>query len=425
MMQAVQNRSDGIGGLWAQTFPLLLIACWLAQFMSSDVGPNLPEQVMYWLFVGPSAVFVSLGVAYLFLSRNAIARETWILIVFAGLIVGVSVARRDLNTILAMGLMSMMLIVLIHYRLRVPTNLINILFIASIPLNELFYRIGLSPYSVIPGWGDLQLLSWRVSILPHVATGGFFAVYVLLLNGLNRDAFLRRTCIALALYFVLFTGIRTVVISGLVAGAYLAACYFDLLRSDRAKAIALAVALGLVVLLVYKSNVILEITGLRSGITQQYLVRDDNPYGFVDPEGRPFTVAIRAWMSERQLELAMRNPLVGVGTYDLAMMQSGYELFDNMVSGSETYLTGMLGRIGAMGLLLLYVIFLGRTQAPPEQRELTRCSKAFLFLAMVFYGSFITPYDFIFLILMGTITGGVTTGWWWRGGSSTRSRGAA
>ena len=399
-----------MGGLWARFFPLLLVACWLAQFMSSDVGPNMPETIMYWSFVGPTTIFAVLGIGYIFVSGQTILRETWILILFLGLVVAVSIARRDLNTILAMGLMGLMLVVLIQYRLRIPANLINILFLASIPLNELLFRIGMSPYSVIPDFGDFQPLAWRISILPHVATGGFFALYVLLLNSLNRQAFLRKICIALALYFVLFTGIRTVVLSGLIVAGYLAACYFDLLRSNWAKAISIAAALALVILFVYKSNVLLEITGLRSGVTQEYLVRDDNPYGFVDPEGRPFTVAIRAWMSERQLELAMRNPLIGVGTYDLAMMQTGYELFDNMVSGSETYLTGLLGRIGAMALLLLYVIFLGRTQAPPDQRELTRCAKVFLFMAMVFYGSFINPYDFIFLILIVTITGGVAGG---------------
>ncbi len=146
---------------------------------------------------------------------------------------------------------------------------------------------------------------------------------------------------------------------------------------------------------------------MDNAFLRSFLIRDDNPYGFTDPSGQVFSAAIRSWIINEHLTLAFSSPWTGVGTFDLRMIQSGYGTFDNMATGFEAYLTGMFARIGLPMLIFLYAIFFGRRYVPEHLKDMTRCMKLFLFLAMITYGSFIAPYDFIFLLMILAVSGGL------------------
>lgn len=199
-------------------------------------------------------------------------------------------------------------------------------------------------------------------------------------------------------------------ICALVAGIYTGLRFSGFLKSTFLRRTFFVGTIAFLIITVFSSNLLFHIPFLDNPLIRSLILRDDNPYGYVDAQGRAFSVAVRSWMLGQHIDLAMSNPFFGVGTFLLADTHSGYGLFESLgVLGSEAYLTGTFARIGLPFVLLLYVIFFAKRPIAEGQADFVRCMKLFLFLAMIFYGSFINPYDLIFLLMMVAIAGGVVS----------------
>lgn len=197
-------------------------------------------------------------------------------------------------------------------------------------------------------------------------------------------------------------------ICALIAGTYTGLRFSGFLESAFARRTFFMGAIAFLIITVFSSDLLFHIPFLDNAFIRSLILRDDNPYGYVDAQGRAFSVAVRSWMLGQHIDLAMSNPFFGVGTFLLADTHSGYGLFESLgVLGSEAYLTGTFARIGLPFALLLYAIFFAKRPIAEGQADFVRCMKLFLFLAMIFYGSFISPYDLIFLLMMVAIAGGI------------------
>lgn len=397
-------------------FAVLLTYCWVLQFIGTVPAIGIPEEWLYRMFVGPSALFALMGVVLMLVGRRAFGRDIWILVAFLAVVTMVSLYRTDMATILTIGLMCISLAVILHFQIRISPTHVNILFLMSIPIAAGFHAIGLSDFPVLPSFSSLGTLSWRVSTLPLISSGGFFALMVLFINIFYTSGRFRLICLVGGGYFLLFSGMRTAIFAALLVGAYLMARRSGFLQRSGWRFAFFSAAVGFFTLSIFSSDQLASLPILSNDFIRSLIVREDNLYG-LDLGGQVFSAAIRSWMIGEHIALGLSSPLVGIGTFEFQMMHSGYGQFDNLTTGSEAYLTGLFARIGLLMLPLLYVIYRLR-DIPPLERDFTRCMKLILFLAMITYGSFVVPYDFIFLL----ITVGILNGYAGRPWSKEKER---
>lgn len=387
--------------LW---FAILLTYCWALQFVAVP-AIGIPEDLLYWLIIGPSVAFGLVGTGLMLIGRRAIHSDVWVLAAFLTILIAVSIFRTDMPTILTLGLMCMTLAVILHFRIRISPTHLNILFLASIPISLAFYAIGWSYFPVVPSFASLGTLSWRVSVLPLISAGGFFALIVLFANIFYTSGRFRMVCLVAGGYFLLFSGMRTAIFAALLTGAYTLARRSGFLQGTGQRVAFFGAAVAFFTLSIFSSEQLQNLPILSNDFIRSLVVRQDNPYG-IALGGEVFSAAIRSWMIGVHLEWGMSSPIIGIGTFDFQMMQSGYGQFDNLTTGSETYLTGLFARIGLLMLPFLYVIYRVRNSIPPPHHDFVRCVKLILFLSMITYGSFVVPYDFIFLIIIVGILNG-------------------
>jgi hypothetical protein len=389
-------------------FGLLLAYYWGMQFTSGDAVYIFSSDDLYYYYIAPIAAFSLYGIAFVILYFRKVDTAAVLLGLYVAIVAAISIARGDLPTVGAIGLMAVTLFVLYQTRPRVPPALVNVLFLASVVVTTVFYFLGYSVYTAIPGITQNPELWWRISALPHVSSGGFFALFVLFMNICIRGTPLRYTSMGVAGYFVLLSGLRTAVFAGLLAGLYLILRRQGFLQTGKARVIFFLVAATAFVFSVFSTHILAQLPFLNAGFLREVIFRDQGQTAMIG--GQLVSAAARIWIIDQHLSLFASNPLFGVGTFNLQALQSGYGLFDDLTTGSEAYLTGLFARVGLPALLLLYVVFFVNKRMSIAETDFATCIRIFLFPAMITYGSFITPYDFVFLLMAAAISGGVATG---------------
>ena len=136
-----------------------------------------------------------------------------------------------------------------------------------------------------------------------------------------------------------------------------------------------------------------------------YLFRSESG---LESEAEAAKAIYRTWMWAEHFRLASHNPLLGIGTFDFGTLSTDDPLFSDLSNGSETYLTGLLARVGLLAVLL-FASFGSAMLAGIRSNDDTRpVVGLFLFVAMLAYGSFINAYDFVFLVMIGLLARGAS-----------------
>jgi hypothetical protein len=393
-------------------FAVLLVSCWALQFLGTVPALGFSDQLLYIMFVVPTSIFALVGVVMVLVSRKKVEQDVWILAVFLGIVGAVSISRSDFPTILTNGLMSAILVTIIHFKIRISPSQLNFLFLLSIPISYAFYASGFTGFPVFPSFSSISTISWRVSVLPLISSGGFFALVVLFVNVFYKTGRFRIVCLPVSLYFLIFSGMRTAIFAALLAGLYFFLRRSGFLSKPIAQFVFFGLAVGFFSLSIFSSDQLANLPILSNDFVRSLIVREESVY---DPNlgGELYTAALRSWMIGRHIEFGLSNPLFGIGTFDFQLKQNGYGMFDNATTGSEAYLTGLFARIGLMMLPFIYVIYRARVLRSAEEQDFARCMKLILFLSMITYGSFVVPYDLIFLLMITGILNGYAGETFW------------
>lgn len=391
-------------------FTAVFVYYWLVQFIGPTNPFSLTDGQLYGLYLGPMALYAFVTLLQMLASRRPFDREVWILTLMLAIVATVAVFRTDRETIQTTGNMCLVVAVLFQQRVTLNASLINSLFLLSIPIGLLFYLQGWSPYTVLPSFASITDLSWRVSVLPAIASGAFFALVVFFTNIFYRNAFGRAFCLPLSAYFLLFSGLRTAIFAAVLAGVYLILRRYGWLRSNFGRIAFFSVVVGFFALSIFSSDQLARLPILSNDFVRSLIVRNDSAYGITTLGDQVFTAAIRGWMIEQHWNIIAESPLIGIGTFDFQQLNTGRDVFDNLAGGTEAYLTGLFARIGLPALLLLIAIFGRRHPVPDGRADFARTIKLVLFLAMISYGSFVVPYDFIFLLMVIAVGNGYIDG---------------
>ncbi len=385
-------------------FYFLLTLYWALQFLRGDSVEILAPDATYILFVGPAAVFGTLGIFYLVFTSEIFHRSSIVLLLGLVPIIVVALARADARTLGSVGLLMLSLAIIFQIAPRISINFVNILFLLSIPLTTFLFLIDYSIYTFLPGLGNHPDLWWRISPMPSSAEGGLFATAVYLMNINLRGQRYRLPMIVMSVYFLVLSGNRTGLFAALIGTVYfLIRQRGRLSRSGSRRWFAL-IAAFLFVMAIFGSNLLLYLPFANSDIVRTLVFRQE-AVGNFDVGDQVGTAAIRQWIFEQHWAAFRENPLFGIGTFDLQMLNSGYGALDNSVGGTEAFITALLARIGLLILPLLAALFLIRQPVQGDAADLSLSAKLALLIGMTTYGSFVNVYDIVFLLLVLSIAG--------------------
>lgn len=399
-LSSTNSAPSGLDRIAGLGYGVMLICYWALLYTASLTEEVEHGSLLYFFYVGPVLLFAGLF-GSLLLIRYPITPPLVLLLSYTVIVIGVAIVRTDFSTVSSTLIMGATLFAIASAKLAPRPQILNWLFFASILGGLISYLTGNSIYGVIPGLSLDEELWWRISLFPVVPESAFFSAIILLVNLSHRDLPMRRTCIALALYFLLFSGLRSALIGTLMALALMFAVDRHWLKSPRAvMRWLLASCISFVVFLLL-SDLIAAVPAFRSEFLNSYFFRAEE--GLSDSED--LTKAIyRTWLWSEHLRIAASNPFFGIGTFDLSAIS------DNSVewsagSGSESFLTGLYARVGLPTLLLLGFFSSTIWRQVKGGRVLPALMGSLLAVAMLAYGSFLVSYNFVFLVLVGLICG--------------------
>lgn len=386
-------------------FSVLFVFYWMVQFARGDIISALPNELAYYFNVIPAILFALGGILYISLQNLPFDKITVPLIIYMAATVSIAVWRGDFPSAATAGLMATTLIVLFLTKPVVSTTLLNSLFFLSGLITTGLFFADLTIYTVFPGLNSHPEIWWRASPLPTASNGGFFAMFVFLMNLVHRSIPARHFFLALAIFFIVVSGNRTALAGTVICLAYYLGARHGLLSTALSRAIFTIFAFSLFIGSIYASQLIATVFSVDNPFLRVLFFRQEHIT--FDVEGNATSAGIRTWIINQNLGLFLENPLTGIGTFDLRALQSGYGALDDLTTGSEAYLSYLLARYGVAALVLIYVLLFAKRPLAGDAKLLSTLTRLGLLTALITYGSFANPYDFIFLMMLMGITGGI------------------
>lgn len=377
-------------------FRVLIAYAWgLAMFVDADALVDLGEQKGSLLYIAT----VAPTVLYVIVSAPAFLRAKWqmpavALLIFMVAVTGVSIARLDFATALSIGALCAMLIAILHSRVTVGVTTVNVLFAFSIMAAAVMTAAGVGQYALWPGTDD-----WRVSLFPYNVTPSWlFSLIIIGMNYFhNRCAACKWIVIPLALYFMIASGSRTGMIVLALCIAFLACTRVAAFRNRLFYRLFIPLVAAAFVVTLNAESLLLILAGSDNAIANTLLFKSDA--GVSGTEEASASI-VRTLLWAEHLQIFSENPWIGHGTF---VLQDIANLEGVNSSGTEAFITGLFARTGVLALLFIAFIYLLAVQALRHKSKLGFCLTILLSISSLAYGSYLVPYDFIFLLLFGAM----------------------
>lgn len=385
-----------------------VIYYWLYLYIQLFLPKPTESFLGYFFAVAPIFVISLLGTAYSLGSRKITNQKNTPLVflwLFFVVVFFVSLYRFDYSNARQAILMCLVLTWLCSLRQPIGIKFLNTLFLLSIGVSSIFFYTGLSEYGVFssfatdPGHAGM----WRVSIFPFLPESAFFSLIIIMLNWNCTKGIQRVVYCAIALYFMIFSGIRSAAIC-LVLGTifiYMARFFDSSNGSDRLKR---RTIIGLLVIFLFftvilGAGILKFVPGINGSIVGNYIFKE---VIILDDDALSKSV-YRYWLWKEHFNLFLRNIWVGIGSYDFKQT-IGYGLINDFEqTGSESFVTRKLSELGLLFLPFFVFLWMEFKRVAVEPGPLRASLLIVLFIAMLSYGSIIVPYNLIFLLFFSLI----------------------
>ncbi len=383
----------------------VLIYYWGHQYLRALLPEPNDSLSAYLLTVVPIALIAAAGVVgALLVARPVSGMPSFVpLLLFTALAAVVSIGRGDGATLLTAGLFALSLMWLGARPTRLSLATINRLFAASIIAGGAFYLAGWSDFGLLPGQygeGADRGLEWRVSLFPLIPESAFFALIVLLANQLQGRGRSRWIWCSVALYFLVFSGLRSALIAFLLCETYVLLTAHAKVFARRGRCVLLVALLVLFLLSVAGSNALLLVPGIADGPLGVYLLRDAADDLSTESLGQS---VYRSWLWLQHLDIFFSSPWIGVGSFEFSSLASESLIEGHAGSGSESFVTAWLARLGLATLPLFAYVGGLFAAAAGRPTPFDACLCLVLGVAAFAYGSFIVPYNFVFLLIFALL----------------------
>jgi hypothetical protein len=385
-------------GRWRQsTFSLLIVYYWLmlitAHWYTSWDRTIELYSGRYWLLVLPVAIFAPVCVTTLRVGN--LRRETAWLFAFAAMVGLAAVVKGNPYEALNLLLLGATIGAIIQARLEVSASLLNVLFLLSCVWCILLTFTGQNAYGFLP-WGAPTAeigIGWRVSLFPQAVVGSaLLSLVVIIANMSGQGGRYRKLVLPLAYYFAILSANRTV----LICLAFLGLFLLVRRRWPFGDALVYRWFIPLALLAFFAIFALLPLLAIRLWNADAWLTG----FLFRNQAGEIADFDINRLVIWRtHLQVLIDNPLLGGSARELPIVFRG----EVISTGSESFLTRVAAQTGLAVLLLLF-----HFRAAAQRARATRNARAFVTLLMlavlsISYGSFIVPYDMVFLTMVALI----------------------
>ncbi|TLY91396.1 MAG: hypothetical protein E6K40_14950 [Gammaproteobacteria bacterium] len=344
-------------------FGSMLIYAWaLYTFIDRGVEESASVQ-LYVATVAPAVLFILFSIPCCI--RFRYQKPAFALLIFLILTASCSLARADFATLISVGSLCAMLIAMRHSKASVGPRLINILFLLSIVTCATMHSLGIGQYGILPGQAVDESIPWRVSA---------------------------------ALYFLIFSASRTGLIVLVLWIAFLASMKVVPFRERAFYKLFIPCAVASFVIALNAEGILVLLTDSRNPIANALLFKSTEGAASVEQAS---TSIERTMLWSAHAQIFMENPWIGRGTFKLEDVVPLAEA--STTTGSESFMTALFARIGTPAVLFVYFIYLLAVNAARERDRFSYCLVIFFSVSSLAYGSYIVPYDFVFLAVFGAI----------------------
>jgi O-Antigen ligase len=383
----LRNRSKQI------QFDVLIIYYWLLLVLSYNwIDLNTAPPSVYYATVIPILVFITINLSSFVKVVTASPSRFTALILYVVAVGLVSLVRLDLPTAYNVAIFSLTIVLILKNKLIVRLGLINLLYLLTLAFCIIGYHAGINPYGYLPSHGINEYYQQSKSLFPYAIVGSaFFSLVVLIKNYFHNHTKSRWPYILVCLYFILYSYNRTSLVCLIMFLVVILADKISNFRNNALYRVA-PVVLGTCYLF-FVLNSALFSSAIGSSINSdsvEYLT-SNRAMGVAEElsgSARPFLMA-------SQIAIFLESPIFGVGTFRL---DNAFDL-----GGNETFLTGLIARVGLM-ILPFVIFYVLEIKFSLENRLLdTYVMLIILFVIMLTYGVIMVPYDVMFLLMIGML----------------------
>ncbi|MFO7256966.1 MAG: hypothetical protein DIU61_004685 [Bacteroidota bacterium] len=355
--------------------------------------------VEYFLLVIPVAVFVLVFSPYLAIGYS---NRTLILGIFMLVTCLISVVRLDHQTFLTCCLLTSTFIVVCNSRVPLNIKVINAFYILALIGCAVSYHAGINTFGYLP---ELESISGfqlredklRISLFPLSPESAFFSLFIIIINYYFNKSISRYFFYAAGGYFMVFSASRTA-----IAIFAFFACFELTTRVVKFRPRVFYHSLNVIfifafVILSNLKEFHILLSESENPIFRAIMLRTEQQ---ITTASDTRDVATRLWIWEQHLRIFSINPLAGVGTYEFGDYVEGVRSkVYHFTTGSESFLTAWLARVGIAALLIVAFVVAAQSRALELRSRFTYTMCLFFFMVMISYGSFVVPYNFMFLLM--------------------------
>lgn len=353
----------------------------------------------YFLLVVPVSLFVIAFSPYLFIKYNP---RTLILGVFMLAACVISVIRMDPQTFLTCSLLTSTFIVVNNSGVPLNIKVINALYVLALIGCVISYHYDINPFGYFPelktiSASELREDRLRISLFPLSPESAFFSLFIIIINYYFNKSISRFFFYAVGTYFMLFSASRTA-----IAVFAFFVCFELIVKFVQFRPRAFYYSLNIIFVLAFVvlSNLKalhLMLSQSDNQIFKAIMLRTEQR---ITESSETRDVATRLWIWEQHFRIFAINPLTGVGTFEFGDYVNEVKTkVYQFTSGSESFLTAWLARVGISALLIVAFVGAVQKRALAMEDRFTYVMSLFFFLVMISYGSFVVPYNFMFLLM--------------------------
>ena len=382
-------------------FNVLVVYYWIVIFTLGFIDAFEKYSVVYFLYVLPIFIFIILCLPKICKITNRTIIPLWIFLFFVILI---SIVRLDIGSIITFTLLVLTIIALVNYNLKVNLKLFNALYLLSIVLAIILFHLNLTDYGYIPGQTRYLRETWRISITPFLLDSGIYSLLIFIINYyFNKNKRLRIFFLILSFYVLVFTGIRSALIIFLIFALFVLVSKNTPLK-DRFfyRLYSWGMVFGIIFVLFFNSFLIVVAQKIDMPLFNRIILKEENA---VITQKQLKKTIFRTWIWEQHYHIFKRNPLMGIGTFDLAEEVVYPPDAPGGLTGSESPLTWFFARIGICTIFFILFfrnLWIGGLKLNDKYKYLL---PLVILVSLLTYGSYFNPYNFFFLILFASYNG--------------------
>ncbi|EZH72296.1 hypothetical protein ATO12_22860 [Aquimarina atlantica] len=386
-------------------FKFVIIYYWLLNYFIGGSDNEIERfSPMYFMFTLPIVLYIVVNSQYIFTrGYNKKNLPLVFLVLFTSV---VSVLRFDLSTFISVNLLLLTIVVIINSKVTIPFSFINKLFLFSVFGSIISYHLGVNEYGYFPKFGSVDLMiygdvGWRISLFPLLPESAMFSLIVIINNFFyNKNKISRLFYFLLAGYFLVFGGLRTSIILFAFFVLFILCTRFFKFGYRAFYINFNSTLIVLFILALSFQTIILYFNQFDNEFVNQLLFKSSQG---ISSKEQLYNTISRVWIWEKHIDIFMTNPLFGVGTYEFQDYVIDSNLAYQKTTGSESFFTNLLARIGVSAFLLFSFLYKAQRAALLDKNKLVYFLVLILSVIVISYGSFFVPYNFLFLLYIGLL----------------------